>query len=266
MFNWELRDPWFLLFGLLAPLVFWWSSRPLAAVQYSSLSLLDKTPPSWRTRFSWLPALFNALAIIALAIGLARPRTPDAQTKVTREGIAIMMAIDRSSSMDARDLVQNDMSVDRLSVVKEVFARFVQGDGGRTSRGRPGDMIGLVTFAGFADSICPLTSDHGNLTALVKQLEIERVRYEDGTAIGDGLGLAIERLRQSDAKSRVVILLTDGVQNAGVIDPLKAAELAAQQGIKVYCIGAGTNGFAPVPVRDPFSGRVILRGAHCRDR
>lgn len=171
-----------------------------------------------------------------------------------------MMIVDRSSSMNARDLVRDDQSLDRLSVVTGVFERFVLGDRGQTSLGRPADMIGLVTFAGYADSICPLTSDHGNLTSLVRQVEIVNSRSEDGTAIGDGLGLAVERLRQSKVQSKVAILLTDGVNNAGMIDPLKAAELAAANDIKVYCIGAGTNGIAPVPVRDPFSRRVVLRG------
>ncbi len=118
-----------------------------------------------------------------------------------------MMVVDRSSSMNARDLVRDDASVDRLSVVKDVFVKFVLGDNGKTSRGRGDDMIGLVTFAGFADSICPLTSDHDNLAAFVRQLEIVDDRREDGTAIGDGLGLAVERLRQSPAQSKVAILL-----------------------------------------------------------
>lgn len=259
MFDWELHDPWFLLIALLAPVVFWWLRRPNSTVQYSSLELLDQTPLTWRTRAGWMPSLLVSLAVVALAVALARPRTPNDQTRVSSEGIAIMMVVDRSGSMNARDLVKDDTSVDRLTVVKDVFSRFVLGDG-TIGSGRSDDMIGLVSFAGYADSICPLTSDHRNLVALADQLTIETSRSEGGTAIGDGLGLAVERLRQSDVASKVVILLTDGVQNAGVINPLKAAELAVESGIKVYCIGAGTNGFAPVPVRDPFSGRIILRG------
>ncbi len=260
MFNWELRDPWFLLLLVAVPLVYWCLRRAVARVQYSSLALVEQLPGSWRTRLGWLAPTLLCLGLIALIVAVARPRIPDAQTRVSREGIAIMMVVDRSSSMNARDLVRDDTSLDRLSVVKDVFAKFVLGEKGETSGGRPDDMIGLVTFAGFADSICPLTSDHGNLTALVRQLEIVDDRREDGTAIGDGLGLAVERLRQSPAKSKVAILLTDGVNNAGVIDPKKAAALAAANGIKVYCIGAGTNGIAPVPVRDPLTNRVVLRG------
>ena len=194
-----------------------------------------------------------SLAVICLAVAMAGPRTPDAQTKVSREGIAIMAVIDRSGSMQARDLVKNDLSVDRLAVVKDVFRQFVLG--GKAGRGRPDDMIGLITFAGFADSLCPLTLDHGNLVSMVQDLEIVDRRDEDGTALGDGLALAVERLRQSTAKSKVAILLTDGVNNTGTVKPDQAAELAASQHIKVYSIGAGTNGLAPFPTIDPFSGR-----------
>jgi Ca-activated chloride channel family protein len=195
-----------------------------------------------------------------MAVALAGPRTPDAETKISREGIAIMMVVDRSSSMNARDLVQGDASVDRLTAVKRVFRQFVLGGEG-AGQGRPDDTIGLITFAGFADSLCPLTLDHGNLVSLVEDLEIVNQRSEDGTAMGDGLALAVERLRKSPARSRIAILLTDGVNNAGAIDPLKAAELAGSQNIKVYCIGAGTEGFAPVPAIDPFTGRTVLRQA-----
>ena len=124
--------------------------------------------------------------------------------------------------------------------------------------GRPDDLIGLVTFAGYADSLCPLTLDHGNLATLVTDLQIVAQQSEDGTAVGDGLGLAVERLRRSKAKSRIAILLTDGVTNAGVIEPTKAADLAASSDIKVYCIGAGTNGYARVKVPGP-DGKPVIR-------
>jgi Ca-activated chloride channel family protein len=257
--NWEFRDPLFLLLALVAPLVFWVASRSGSAVRYSSLKIPDSGPRAWRVRLAKLPAVLLALAVLALAVALAGPRTPDAETKVSREGIAIMMVVDRSGSMHARDLVKDDSSVDRLAVVKDVFQQFVLGGGGKAGRGRPDDPIGLVAFAGYADSLCPLTLDHGNLVSIVDDLEIVRRRDEDGTALGDGLALAVERLRHSQAKSRVVILLTDGVHNAGAIDPDQAAELAASQHIRVYCIGAGTDGLAPFPSVDPFTGRATLR-------
>ena len=142
-------------------------------------------------------------------------------------------------------------------MVKDVFQEFVLG--GDAGRGRPDDVIGLVAFAGYADSLCPLTLDHGNLVTMVQDLEIVNRRNEDGTALGDGLALAIERLRRSKAKSKIAILLTDGVNNTGAIAPDQAAELAVSQGIKVYCIGAGTQGLAPFPAIDPFTGRQVLR-------
>jgi Ca-activated chloride channel family protein len=257
MFDWEFRDPWFFLLLPLVLIVIWLASRSTSVLVFSSLSTLEHTSKSFRQRLSRLPAVLLGLATLAMIVALARPRTPERETRVSREGIAIMMIVDLSSSMNARDLVEEDRSVNRLDVVKDVFIDFVLGGQRTESRGRPDDLIGLVTFAGYADSVGPLTLDHGNLAAIVDDLEIVDVRSEDGTAVGDGLGLAVERLRRSKAKSRVAILLTDGVNNAGVIPPNKAAELAAEYDIKVYCIGAGTNGVAPMPATD-FFGRATL--------
>lgn len=259
MGGWEFRDPLFLLVALAGPLVFWSASRSASALRYSSLGIVRGAPRSWRGRLASLPAALLAIAAVSLAVALAGPRTPDAQTRVSREGIAIMMVVDHSGSMQARDLVKDDTSVDRLAVVKEVFKRFVAGDEGRTSAGRPDDLVGLVAFAGYADSLCPLTLDHGNLLSIVDDLQIVARRDEDGTALGDGLALAVERLRRSKAKSKVAILLTDGVHNTGAIEPDQAAELAASQHVKVYCIGAGSDGLAPFPTVSPFTGRVALR-------
>jgi len=258
MNGWEFRDPLFLLTAFIAPLLFWLASRTASAVRYSSLSIPDGAPISWRVRLAKLPALLIATAATCLAVALAGPRTPDAETKVSREGIAIMMVVDHSGSMQARDLVKEDLSVDRLDAVKDVFKQFVLGSKGNAGRGRPDDLIGLIAFAGYADGLCPLTLDHGNLVTIVEDLEIVRRRDEDGTALGDGLALAVERLRRSKARSKVAILLTDGVHNAGAIDPERAAQLAASQNIKVYCIGAGTDGLAPFPSVDPFTGRPTL--------
>ncbi|WP_417736263.1 vWA domain-containing protein [Rosistilla oblonga] len=255
----EFRDPWLLLLALLAPLVFVWASRRPSMLVYSSLAILDQGPRSVRVRLAKLPALLMALTLIALSIAIAGPRTPDAETRISREGVAIMMVVDHSSSMNARDLVKDDQSVDRLQVVKQVFRQFVLGDEGTAGKGRPDDAIGLIAFAGYADSLCPLTLDHGNLVAMLDDLELVRREDEDGTAIGDGLALAVERLRRSEAKSRIVILLTDGVNNAGAIVPKEAAEVAAANNIKVYSIGAGTNGLAPIPMQDPFGRMRLVR-------
>ena len=250
----ELRDPLFLLVGLLALPVYWLASRLPSVVTYSSLSLVDGAPRSLRSRLAGLPALLLSLAVAALAIALAGPRTGEATSQVHREGIAIAMVVDRSGSMQARDFVQGDTSVSRLDVVKQVFRDFVE------KPGRIDDMIGLVTFARYADGACPLTGDHGNLLAILEQQEIVTERQEDGTAVGEGLALAVERLRHQEVRSKVAILLTDGVSNAGDITPLQASELAVRQGIKVYTIGAGRTGWAPVPVQLP-GGSVGLRRA-----
>lgn len=260
MGDWELRDPLFLLVAFLAPVVFYLVTRASSTLRYSSLLVVDQAPRSWKVRLVRLPAILLSLAVVFFAIALARPRTPDSETKITRQGISMVMVIDRSGSMQARDLVKDDSSVDRMEVVKDVFRQFVLGED-QAGAGRPDDLIGLIAFARYADSLCPLTLDHGNLASIVGDLQIVTRRDEDGTAIGDALALAVERLRQNKAKSKVIILLTDGVNNAGMIEPGQAAQLAASHEIKVYCIGAGTDGLAPVPVVDPFTGRQVLRAA-----
>jgi Ca-activated chloride channel family protein len=250
----ELRDPFFLLAVALAPLVFALAARLPATLTYSSLAIVSLAPRSLRARLARLPALLLALAVVALAIALAGPRTGDATSVLHREGIAIAMVVDRSGSMEARDFVRGDTSVNRLDAVKRVFQDFV------SREGRAGDLIGLVAFARYADSLCPLTTDRGNLLAILEQTEIVVDRSEDGTAVGEGLALAVERLRTQEALSKVAILLTDGVSNAGEIAPRQAAALAAQHGVRVYTIGAGTTGMAPIPVRGP-GGRVSLQAA-----
>ncbi len=269
MFDWEFRDPWFFLLLLLVPLVWGLANRSAQHLIYSSLQLTMGIPRGLRARLAWLPALLISLAIGLLVIALAGPRTPDSETKFNREGIAIAMVVDRSGSMHARDLIPEDTSIDRLTVVKRVFSDFVLG-AGSAGRGREDDLVGLITFARFADSLCPLTTDHGNLVSMTEDLEIVADQSEDGTAIGEGLALAIERLRRNTAKSKIAILLTDGVNNAGDIEPKQAAKLAADHQVKVYCIGAGSDGIAPIPQIDPRTyqparsrdGRVYLHQSH----
>jgi Ca-activated chloride channel family protein len=254
----EFRDPVFLAFLLLSPVVYGLARRSTARVRFSSLKLLAGAPDSWRTRILVLPPLLMALAAAALAIALAGPRTGEANTKVYREGIAIMLVVDRSGSMNARDFVKQDQSVDRLQVVQQVLKRFLGLDG--DEGGRPDDLVGLVTFARYADSVAPLTLDHTNLAAILEEVTIVTDRDEDGTAVGEGLALAVERLRRNQARSKVVILLTDGVSNTGDISPGQAAELAAANGIKTYAVGAGRTGYAPFPVE--WRGQTILRKAY----
>lgn len=253
--DWELRDPLFLLAALLAPLVYLLARSDRAALTYSSLAVPERAPAGARARLAGLPAVLLALGALLLSVALAGPRTGDATTKVVREGIAIALVVDRSGSMDARDFVEGDTGVSRLHAVKRIVRDFVVG--GRALAGRPDDLIGLVAFAGYADAFCPLTLDHLNLIAILDQIEINQDRREAGTAIGEGIALAVERLRRHPASSKVIVLLTDGVNNAGSIAPLQAAELAAQNDIRVYAIGAGRSGLAPVPVR--VGDRVLLR-------
>ncbi|MBW2275544.1 MAG: VWA domain-containing protein [Deltaproteobacteria bacterium] len=253
----ELRDPLFLLAGLLAPLAWWLVQRGSGRLTYSSLALVEAAPRSLRARLAALPALLLALAVLLFAVALAGPRSGDATTEIHREGIAIAMVVDHSGSMEARDFVQGNTGVSRLDAVKAVMRKFVLGE--EELSGRPDDLIGVVLFARYADAICPLTLDHLNLANILDQIEIVRDRAEDGTAVGEGLALAVERLRRHPAKSKVVILLTDGVSNAGEIDPLQAATLAAAHDIRVYAVGAGRTGTAPIPVALPDGRRVLRR-------
>jgi Ca-activated chloride channel family protein len=248
LFGLDYAHPWFLLAALAAVPALWWSLRSSGRVVFSSLAALPARATTWRTALAWLPDGMIATAVIALAFALAGPRKGDDTQRIRSEGIAIVMAIDISSSMRALDLATAERPDDtRLDAVKRLFQQFVLGGG--DLRGRPDDAIGLVSFAGHADTRSPLTLDHGNLATAAGQLAIVTDRREDGTAIGDGLALAVERLRKHAARSKVVVLLTDGVSNAGKLTTRAATELAVEHGIKVYTIGAGTNGFAPMKVK-----------------
>jgi Ca-activated chloride channel family protein len=258
MSGFEFRDPAFLFLLALAPVLYWLARRSPSAIRFSSHRLVAHAPSSWRVRLLPLPPACLALAGALLAIALAGPRTGDAETRIFREGIAMMLVVDQSGSMNARDFVEDDTSIDRLNAVKQVLQRFLGLDG--ESVGRPDDLVGLVSFARYADSTAPLTLDHRNLGAILEQTQIVTNPEEDGTAVGEGLALAVERLRRSEAQSKVAIVLTDGVSNAGDISPGQAAELAAAYDIKVYTVGAGRTGYAPVPVR--WRGQEILQQAY----
>ena len=197
----------------------------------------------------WLRALVLGLAVLALA-GL---QWGVETTRILREGIAIAMVIDTSSSMSAIDLRLDDRPSDRLKVVKATFREFVTG-GEAGVDGRSSDAIGMVTFARYADSISPPTLDHEALLGLLDQVGIVELPPEDGTAIGDAIVRAIDMLEQADGASKVMILLTDGSYNAGEVEPLVAAQVAGAYGIKIYTIGAGTQGTALMPVAAPGGG------------
>jgi Ca-activated chloride channel family protein len=250
----EFAQPWFLLAGLLAIPALWWSLRGAGRVVFSSLRALPGGGHTWRTRLAWLPDALLALAVLSLAVALAGPRGGDFNARIRREGIAVMMAVDVSGSMRALDLSEKNQELTRLDAVKRTFEQFVLG--GHGLDGRDDDAIGLVAFARYADTRSPLTLDHGNLVTAARQLDFAR-QEEDGTAIGAGLELAVERLADYKARSKVVVLLTDGESNVHDFDEDTAIEDAVKAGIKVYTIGAGTTGVAPIRV-DRGDGRTDL--------
>lgn len=258
-------SPGFFALLLLLPFLAWrlFSARRNAAVRFSSVSVARSVTPTLRQRLMWLPTALTLAAILFLIIGLTRPREGREQTVIDSEGIAIEMVVDRSGSMQALDFKIDGEHVDRLTAIKNVASKFVTGDGDLD--GRFSDLVGLITFAGFADGITPPTLDHAFLVSSLNQTEIVSVRSEDGTAIGDAIALAVEKLNALDdrqaekVKSKVIILLTDGENTAGELDPLAAAELAQTMGIRIYTIGVGTKGQAPIPVDDPFSRRKVIR-------
>ena len=183
------------------------------------------------------PFLLRTLALVMIILAIARPRSSEQMDRVDTEGIDIMLAMDVSTSMLARDFTP-----DRISAAKDIAIEFISQ--------RPYDRMGIVVFAGESYTQCPLTTDRATLINLMKEISTDLI--EDGTAIGNGLATAVARMKDSDAKSRVIILLTDGVNNRGEITPQMASEIAKTYGIRVYTIGVGANGMAPYPVMTPW--------------
>jgi Ca-activated chloride channel homolog len=246
----RLADPQALVLLLLLAPFLWWLSRRRASVGvgYPTVDRLAHMRPSWAARLRRALPWLRALVLILITVALARPQWGVEATKLEREGIAIAMVVDISSSMGALDLQLGDEQADRLEVVKATFRDFVKGDGGRLG-GRDGDIIGMITFARYADALSPLTLDHEALLRLLDQVELVSLPDEDGTAIGDGMVAGIEQLREAEGVSKVMILLTDGSHNAGNAEPLEAAQIASALGIRIYAIGAGTRGIALMPTR-----------------
>lgn len=274
--------PWFLWLLLLVPPIAWrmWHANRQRAVRFSSAASAWHARPTWRQRLMWLPSAMTLLAMVAMIVALARPRAGREQTVIDSEGIAIELVVDRSGSMQALDFRIDGTRVDRLEAIKHVAAKFVLGEGaeevGRYSAldrdddaplqgGRVSDLIGLITFAGYADAITPPTLDHAFLIDQLNATQIVNQRSENGTAIGDAIALAVDKLstmddrRDEKVKSKVIILLTDGENTAGEMEPVQAAELAMTMGIKIYTIGVGTKGRAPFPVRRSQTGQVFVQ-------
>jgi Ca-activated chloride channel homolog len=238
----RLANPYALLLLPLLPLLLMFSQRwrRPAVISYPAIQELAALPPSLMARLRrGMPGL-RALVLILGILALGRPQGTLEAIKVYSQGIAIDMVIDVSRSMEAVEWQPDGRRLSRLEVVKEAFRAFVQGGSGLP--GRDSDLIGMVTFARYADSVCPLTLDHDLLLTLLSQVDIPTLPDENGTAIGEAIALGVERLRQSTAVSRVLILLTDGSNNAGETEPLRAAQIAKALGVKIYTIGAATGG------------------------
>ncbi len=238
---------WFFLLLLLPPLMIYQRrQRRKDAVLYSSLALFEGTRRTWRQRLLFIPPLCLYLALASLIVCLARPQVESTGKREDREGIAIQLLVDISSSMDM-EVQTPDGPMTRMEVAKKVLEEFVAGDG-KDLPGRPDDMIGLVSFARYSDSVCPMTLGHDALVYMIRELEINDRPNEDGTAYGDAAALAAAQLKAQEdrelsqrgqgghMKSKVILLLTDGENNCGVQMPLQAAALAKEWGIRIYTI------------------------------
>lgn len=246
-----LHPEFFWLFAVLPVAIAWYiwkRKQQTATLKISSLNAF-KAKPSLLGRLKPVLFVLRLLALSAMIVAMARPRTVDVDNKIkTTRGIDIVMAMDVSGSMLARDFKPS-----RLAALKDVAEDFVDG--------RPNDRIGLVLYAGEAYTKIPVTSDKALVTDAIKSVKFDDTVLKDGTGIGTGLATAINRLKESKAKSRIIILLTDGVNNAGVIDPRMAADIAKEYGIKVYTIGIGTNGNAEFPYAKTPDGKYLYKMA-----
>jgi Ca-activated chloride channel family protein len=244
-----LQPEWLWLLALL-PFALLWRGRKgsVAAVEYSNIEVARAVARSIRSRAGQWRWLLPIIAAALMVVGLARPRLAHGRTDMTSDGIDIMLGLDVSGSMQALDFKMDGQRVNRIDVVKSVVSKFVDE--------RPDDRIGIVAFAGSPYLISPLTLDHDWLQQNLERVGVASV--DDGTAIGSAIASGVNRLRESPAKSKVIILLTDGMNNAGKISPMAAAEAAKALGVKVYTIGVGVRGEAPMPMKDASGGTQLV--------
>ncbi|MEA3150768.1 MAG: Ca-activated chloride channel [Gammaproteobacteria bacterium] len=244
-----LQPEWFWLLALLPVVLFWRGRRgPVAAIEYSDVGIARAASRASRSRVGRWMWLLPLVAGVLMIVGLARPQRAHSRTEVTANGIDIVLALDVSGSMQALDFEIDNRRLNRIEVVKSVVSKFIEE--------RPNDRIGLIAFAGAPYLVSPLTLDHDWL-----QQNLERVNIgagDDGTAIGSAIAAGVNRLRTTPAKSKVVVLLTDGMNNTGKISPLSAAEAAKALGVKVYTIGVGVRGKAPIPVKDEAGNMHVI--------
>jgi Ca-activated chloride channel family protein len=243
----RFADPWLLFLLLLLPVWLWWERRSAASrggLKFSSVALAGATS-TWSVVGPSLLLLLRGTTLALCIIALGRPQVGRRETRLKTEGIDIVLAVDVSGSMQAMDFTVNRQARDRLSIVKQVVKEFIDD--------RPNDRIGMVAFAGRAYVASPLTLDHDWLERNLDRIRVGLI--EDGTALGSGLGTAVNRLRDPKAKSRVVVLLTDGVNNVWKVQPMDAAKAAKEFGVRVYTVGVGTQGVAPMPV--VMNGQIV---------
>ncbi len=251
----QFSNPWLLLLALSPVILFviYLKRRAWGSLKFSSTDSIRQLKTTWRRRLAHLPAVLRMLGLILLIIALARPQKGTQQIVDASEGIAIEMVIDRSGSMSNEMEFQAEQMT-RLDAVKRVFKEFALGND-EDLEGRPNDLIGVITFGTYADTVCPLTLGHGVLPQFLKTIQLPKTREEGQTAIGDGIALAAARLKTAEKtlekqvgqektftiKSKIMILLTDGEQTAGKRNPIEAAKLAKEWGIKIYTIGVGSD-------------------------
>lgn len=245
----RFAQPLFLLFLLVIPLLIWRAIklglRSEGSMKFSAVSLFSTLHPSFLAKYWYLPVVFRMFTIALLIFAFARPQAGIREEEILTEGIDILIVLDNSGSMKAEDFKPN-----RLGAAKERVKKFIEG--------RKNDRIGLVAFAAKSYTRCPLTLDYYILEDFLDRMDFTP-QEDDGTAIGMGLATAVKRIRESKAKSKVLVLLTDGRNNRGQIDPMTAADLASTSNVRVYTIGVGTKGEAPYPVVDPrFGKRYIM--------
>lgn len=245
--NISFAHPRFFLLFLLLPFMIWWQvskkKKANPALRLTTLKGIGEVKPSWRVQLRPVMFILRLVGLAALIVALARPQTSNVKENIESEGIDIVLSLDVSGSMQAEDLKPN-----RIEAAKKVALEFVEE--------RPTDRVGLVVFAGESFTQVPITIDHNVLKEQLQQ--IKSGLLQDGTAIGMGLATGVDRLRTSKAKSKILILLTDGVNNTGLIDPSTALEIAKTYGVRVYTIGIGTEGEAPYPVQTPMGTQTRM--------
>ena len=245
----RFEDPWLLLTLLFLPIMVWQERRTVTAVHYSSLAALNTVRPHRSQVMAAIPTALRFMAIALFIVAFARPQEGRKRTEILSQGVDIILAIDTSGSMQALDFKTGNHQVTRLTVVKDVVAKFVEN--------RKTDRMGMVVFGAEAFTQCPLTLDHDILLSFLDKLKIGMAG--DATAIGSAIGISSKRLKDLKSKSKVIILFTDGRNNSGKITPLQAAEIAKTLGIKIYSVGVGKRGKAPFLVDSIFGKRLIYQ-------